>query len=59
MGTAGNTAHRKPWNTTDRAHLPAGAAKVPNLQIFQDLVDATHDRYTWPTFDENRASSLC
>jgi 3-(methylthio)propionyl---CoA ligase len=44
---------------TDRAHLPADAAKIPNLLVYEDLVDANHDRYTWPSFDENLASSLC
>ena len=44
---------------TDRAHLPADAAKIPNLLVYEDLVDANHDRFDWPTFDENLASSLC
>ncbi|MCL4696734.1 MAG: AMP-binding protein, partial [Burkholderiaceae bacterium] len=49
---------------TDRAHfdksVPADtAAKIPNLLVYEDLVAAEDDRYTWPTFDENTASSLC
>ena len=45
---------------TDRAHLPADAAqKIPNLLVYEDLVDGQDDRYEWPTFDENTASSLC
>jgi fatty-acyl-CoA synthase len=45
---------------TDRAHLPEGAAeKIPNLLVYEDLVDAQHDRFAWPSFDENLASSLC
>ncbi|MCU0967215.1 MAG: 3-(methylthio)propionyl-CoA ligase [Rubrivivax sp.] len=45
---------------TDRAHLPAdAAAKIPNLLVYEDLIDAEDDRYDWPTFDENTASSLC
>ncbi|MCC6248545.1 MAG: AMP-binding protein, partial [Rubrivivax sp.] len=35
------------------------AAKIPNLLVYEDLVAAEDDRYTWPTFDENTASSLC
>ena len=44
---------------TDRAHLPADAAKIPNLLVYEDLVEAENDRFTWPEFDENTASSLC
>jgi 3-(methylthio)propionyl---CoA ligase len=47
---------------TSRAHMPA-ASKVPNLLCFEDLLEAQDDRhenrYQWPAFDENRASSLC
>ncbi|HWH80943.1 MAG TPA: 3-(methylthio)propionyl-CoA ligase [Burkholderiaceae bacterium] len=43
---------------TDRAHMPK-ETKIPNLQCFEDLVDANSDRFDWPTFDENLASSLC
>jgi 3-(methylthio)propionyl---CoA ligase len=43
---------------TDRAHMPADA-KIPNLLCYEDLVEANDDRFTWPTFDENTASSLC
>jgi fatty-acyl-CoA synthase len=41
---------------TDRAHMPS--AKI-ELQCYEDLVDAESDRYTWPQFDENTASSMC
>ncbi len=44
---------------TDRAHLPADAAKIPNLLVYEDLVDGQDDRFEWPQFDENTASSLC
>ncbi len=47
---------------TDRAHMPtdpALLAKIPNLLCFEDLLDAQDDRYDWPQFDENAASSLC
>ena len=44
---------------TDRAHMPADTAKVPGLLCYEELMDGQDDRYTWPTFDENLASSLC
>jgi len=46
---------------TDRAHMPAAdvAAKIPNLLCYEELVEAQDDRYEWPSFDENTASSLC
>ncbi|MBX3635090.1 MAG: fatty-acid--CoA ligase [Rubrivivax sp.] len=45
---------------TDRAHLPADAeAKVPRLLVYDELVAAQDDRFDWPVFDENTASSLC
>ncbi|MFO1271376.1 MAG: 3-(methylthio)propionyl-CoA ligase [Rubrivivax sp.] len=44
---------------TDRAHMPADAAKVPNLLCYEELVAAQDDRFEWPQFDENTASSLC
>ena len=44
---------------TDRAHMPADAVKLPGLLCFEDLLEAQDDHYTWPTFDENTASSLC
>ena len=40
------------------AHLPKGD-KIPNLQAYDDLVNAHSDDYQWPQFDENTASSLC
>jgi fatty-acyl-CoA synthase len=46
---------------TDRAHMPsdAVAATIPNLLCYEELIDAQNDHYTWPSFDENTASSLC
>ena len=47
---------------TDRAHMPdlsKGDSKIPNLLCFEDLIDANSDAFTWPSFDENQASSLC
>ena len=43
---------------TDRAHMPA-SSKVPGLLCYEDLLEAQHDRFAWPSFDENTASSLC
>jgi fatty-acyl-CoA synthase len=42
---------------TDRAHMPA--LDLPGLLCYEELVEAQSDRYTWPGFDENTASSLC
>ncbi|MCL4738595.1 MAG: fatty-acid--CoA ligase [Burkholderiaceae bacterium] len=42
---------------TDRAHMPA--SKIDDLLCYDELVDAQDDRYDWPQFDENQASSLC
>jgi fatty-acyl-CoA synthase len=46
---------------TDRAHMPAPevAATIPGLLCYEDLMGAQDDSYTWPSFDENTASSLC
>ncbi len=46
---------------TDRAHMPPAeqAAQVPNLLCYEELLAAQSDRYDWPQFDENTASSLC
>jgi len=43
---------------TDRAHMPA-ETKIPNLLCYEELVAAASDSFTWPSFDENQASSLC
>ena len=43
---------------TGRAHMPA-ASKIPNLLCYEELLQAASDRFDWPQFDENRASSLC
>ena len=43
---------------TDRAHMPA-SSKIANLLCYEDLLDAQSERFNWPTFDENLASSLC
>jgi fatty-acyl-CoA synthase len=57
---AGRTKTVKHWVAmTDRAHLPADAAKIPGLLCYEDLIDQHHDRFHWPSFDENLASSLC
>ena len=43
---------------TDRAHMPA-ASKIRNLLCYEELAAANSDSFTWPSFDENQASSLC
>ena len=43
---------------TDRDHMPA-ASKVPDLLCYEELVGSHSDKYTWPEFDENCASSMC
>jgi fatty-acyl-CoA synthase len=41
---------------TDRAHMPE--SKLANLQCFEDILGSHSDRYEWPEFDENTASSM-
>ncbi len=43
---------------TSRAHMPA-ASKIDGLLCYEDLLEACDERFTWPEFDENQASSLC
>ena len=43
---------------TSRAHMPASST-IPNLQCFDELLDAQDGGYLWPEFDENTASSIC
>ncbi|WP_137896091.1 3-(methylthio)propionyl-CoA ligase [Ramlibacter sp. 2FC] len=43
---------------TDREHMPAQTA-IPKLLCYEDLIDGQDDRFEWPEFDENQASSLC
>ncbi len=50
--------------TIKRYVLMIDAAKMPaagtvELDCYEDLLDQYSDRYTWPTFDEHAASSLC
>jgi fatty-acyl-CoA synthase len=60
QAVAGRTKTVKHWVAmTDRAHMPADAAKLPGLLCFEELLEAQDDRYIWPSFDENTASSLC
>ncbi len=42
---------------TDRAHMPE--SKIPGLLCYEELVAAQNDKFDWPMFDENTASSLC
>ena len=32
---------------------------IPGLRSYEEWVGACNDRYDWPTFDENTASSMC
>jgi 3-(methylthio)propionyl---CoA ligase len=41
----------------DRTRMPTSS--VQNLLCYEDLVDSHSDRYAWPEFDEQTASSLC
>src|SRR3954464_3250825 len=41
---------------TDRAHMPADS-KIPNLRCYEELAAANSDSFSWPSFDENQASS--
>ena len=41
---------------TDRAHMPAS---LPDALCYEDLVNSHSDKFEWPAFDENTASSLC
>ncbi len=43
---------------TDRAHLPEDTG-IAGLLCYEDLLQAESDRFDWPTFDENLASSMC
>jgi len=42
---------------TDRAHMPE--TKLSNVLCYEELLEAEDDKYEWPLFDENTASSLC
>ena len=44
----------------DRDRMPAASPAGTNeLLCYEDLVGAHSDKYKWPEFDENAASSLC
>ena len=42
----------------DADKLPADSG-IPNLQSYESWIGAQPAQYTWPSFDENTASSLC
>ncbi len=42
----------------DRDRMPV-AFKGPDLVCYEDLIASSSEDFTWPTFDENTASSLC
>ncbi len=43
---------------TDRAHLPKDC-NIPNLLVYEELIQDKPGAYEWPEFDERTASSLC
>ena len=45
----------------DADRMPSGnaASKIPGLLCYETLLAQASDAYTWPVFDEQRASSLC
>ncbi|KAA0180105.1 fatty-acid--CoA ligase [Cupriavidus gilardii] len=57
-GLASHCPQVKGWVLmSDRAHLPA-ESKLP-LLCYEDLLESQDGDYSWPSFDENTASSLC
>jgi 3-(methylthio)propionyl---CoA ligase len=42
----------------DADKLPADSG-IPNLQSYESWIGAQSNEYSWPTFDENTASSIC
>ena len=42
----------------DRDRMPA-SSKIPDLLCYEDLVGSHSDKFAWPQFDENSASSMC
>ena len=58
---AGKTRTVKHWVAMcDRASLPESCKAIPNLLVYEDLINSQpDDHFEWPTFDENTASSLC
>lgn len=42
----------------DRSNMPRESA-LPSLLCYEDILAAEDGRYTWPTFDENTAASIC
>ena len=43
---------------TDRAHMPASTT-LKDLKCYEELVGGEDGNYTWPTFDENTACTIC
>lgn len=41
-----------------KSHMPAQSS-IANLLCYEDLIEAEDGHYTWPTFDENTAASIC
>jgi len=47
------------WTQMSGPETMPPASKVAELACYEDVVAGASDRYVWPTFDENTASSLC
>ena len=43
---------------SDRAHMPADSG-IPGLLCYEDLIESGSADYEWPSFPEERASSIC
>ncbi|MGE5451116.1 MAG: 3-(methylthio)propionyl-CoA ligase [Acidobacteriota bacterium] len=41
-----------------REHMPRDT-NIPKLLCYEDLIESEDGRYSWPTFDENAAASIC
>ncbi|MFN3885436.1 MAG: 3-(methylthio)propionyl-CoA ligase [Aquabacterium sp.] len=42
----------------DRSNMPRESA-LPSLLCYEDILEAEDGNYTWPSFDENTAASIC
>ena len=57
-GVSAHCKSVKSWIAmTDRAHMPQ--MKTTNVLCYEDLMAEADDKFDWPEFDENTASSLC
>jgi fatty-acyl-CoA synthase len=42
---------------TDRAHMPK--ERIPDLLLYEDLIEGEKPEFDWPSFDERTAACLC